>query len=177
VPHNVNLGFGYELPFGKGKHFVNNGGLADKFIGGWQLQGIIGFRSGIPYTPSVGRDVANTGVGGQRPNRIGTGKLEHPTLDLYFDKAAFVTPANFTYGNSGGGILRRDYLGTFDFSVHKEFSVTERSRLQFRAEVFNLPNAAYFSAPNSQTDVAAGGRITSTQNSPRQMQVALKYNF
>jgi hypothetical protein len=151
--------------------------VANQIIGGWEFDGILGFRSGVPYTPSVGRDVANTGVGSQRPNRIGSGKLESPTLDLYFDKSAFVVAPNFTYGNSGGSILRRDYLGTFDFSLHKEFSVTEKSRLQFRAEVFNLPNAAYFSAPNSQTDVAAGGKITSTQNNPRQMQFGLKFNF
>jgi len=177
VPHNFDFAFGYELPFGKGKRFVNHGGLADKVIGGWQLQGFTGFRSGVPYTPTIGRDVANTGVGGQRPNRTGSGKLASPTLDLYFDKNAFVIPANFTYGNSGGSILRRDYLGAFDFSIHKEFTVTESSRVQFRAEVFNLPNTPYFSSPNSQVDVAAGGKVTATQNSPRQMQFGLKYNF
>ena len=51
------------------------------------------------------------------------------------------------------------------------------ARPQFRAEVFNLPNSAYFSAPNTNIDVAAGGRITSTSNSPRQMQLALKLSF
>ncbi|PWU06550.1 MAG: hypothetical protein C5B51_12035 [Terriglobia bacterium] len=177
VPHNFDFAFGYALPFGKGKRFFNQGGIGDKIIGGWQLQGITGFRSGIPYTPTIGRDVANTGAANQRPNRIGSGKLDNPTLDLYFDKSAFVVPANFTYGNSGGSILRRDYLGTFDFSIHKEFTVTESSRLQFRAEVFNLPNTPYFAAPNSQVDVAAGGRVTATQNNPRQMQFGLKYNF
>ena len=55
--------------------------------------------------------------------------------------------------------------------------MTESSRLQFRAEAFNLPNTPYYSAPNAQVDVAAGGKVTSTQNSPRQMQFALKYNF
>jgi Carboxypeptidase regulatory-like domain len=177
VPHNFDFSFGYELPFGKGKRFANRGGIEDTIIGGWQLQGITGFRSGVPYTPIISRDVANNGVGSQRPNRIGSGNLDNPTLNLYFDKAAFTLPANFTYGNSGGDILRRDYLGSFDFSIHKEFSVTERSRLQFRAEVFNLPNAAYFAAPNASVDVAAGGRVTATQNNPRQMQFGLKYKF
>jgi len=177
VPHNFNLAFGAQLPFGRGKRWANHGGIADAAIGGWELQSIIGFRSGTPYTPTISRDAANTGVGGQRPNRLGSGELAHPTLDLAFDKAAFVVPANFTYGNSGGSILRRDYLGTFDFSLHKDFRVAEKARLQFRAEVFNLPNTVYYSAPNSQIDVAAGGRITSTQNSPRQMQFGLKFNF
>ena len=129
------------------------------------------------YTPSVSRDVANNGIGGQRPHRIGSGLLPNPTLDLAFDRAAFVVPPNCTYGNSGGSILRRDYAGDVAFSIFKQFAVTEKSKLQFRAEAFNLTNSAYFSAPNSNVDVAAGGRITSTSNTPRQLQFALKYSF
>jgi hypothetical protein len=184
VPHNFAFSFGYELPFGKGKSFLRGGGLSDKVLGGWQLQVFLDYRSGVPYTPSISRDAANTGFtgnaaasGGQRPNRIGSGKLDNPTLDLYFDKAAFTQPANFTYGNSGGSILRRDYVGVADFSIFKQFNVTEKSKVEFRAEVFNLPNSAYFSAPNTDMGVAAGGKITSTQNSPRQLQFGLKYNF
>jgi hypothetical protein len=177
VPHTLNFSFGYDLPFGKGRQFLNSNAFADKVIGGWQLQGMTGFRSGTPYTPTVSRDTSNTGVGGQRPNRIGSGGLDNPTLDLYFDKAAFVVPANFTWGNSGANILRRDLIANFDFSIFKVFSITEKSKLQFRAEAFNLPNTAYFNAPNTNIDVAAGGRVTSTSNTPRQMQLALKLNF
>jgi hypothetical protein len=91
-------------------------------------------------------------------------------------------PAAYTYGNSGGDILRGDYSGTVDISLFKQFSLTERMKLQFRAEVFNLPNAAYFNAPavntpNTNIDVAAGGQITSTSNNPRQIQFGLKLNF
>jgi hypothetical protein len=178
VPHVFNTSFGYQLPFGRGKRFLGNAsGVANAILGGWQMQSIIGFQSGTPFTPGVSRDVANNGAGGQRPNRIGSGKLDEPTLLRAFDLNAFVVPANFTYGNSGGGILRRDYVGNVDFSLFKQFSITEGTRLQFRAEVFNLANSAYFNAPNSNIDVAAGGRITSTANSPRTMQFALKYNF
>jgi hypothetical protein len=137
----------------------------------------MGMHSGQPYTPTVSRDVANIGVGGQRPNRIGEGTLANPTLDVAFDKAAFVVPANFTYGNSGGSILRRDKLGVFDFSLFKQFFIGETQRIQFRAEVFNMPNTAYFSAPGTNIDVSSGGRITSTANTPRKMQFGLKYYF
>jgi hypothetical protein len=179
VPHNFVSSFGYELPFGRGKRFLGTAGaLSNALLGGWQAQGIIGFRSGLPFTPTVSRDVANIGVGDQRPNRIGSGKLDNPTLDLYFDKSAFAVPANFTYGNSGRSILRGDYLGSVDFSVFKVLPVTERSSLQFRAEVFNLPNSAYLNNPgNNNVDVAAGGRVTSTSNTPRQIQFGLKYSF
>ncbi len=172
VPHNFAFSAGYELPVGKGKR-----GILGAVIGGWQMQGLINFRSGLPFSPTISRDVANTGVGGQWPNRISSGKLENPTPSVWFDKSAFVVPDAFTYGNAGGNILRADNQGTVNVSLFKQFEVTENSKLQFRVEAFNLPNSAYFSAPNTQIDTTAGGRVTSTSNDPRQIQVALKYIF
>ena len=93
-------------------------------IGGWQLQGIMIFRSGVPYTVTMSRDVANTGVGGQRPNRIASGKSDNPTLAQWFDPAAFVAAPNFTYGNSGLRILSPDILRTVDFSLFKQFQIS-----------------------------------------------------
>src|SRR6266478_1029509 len=178
VPHSFSYSFGYELPFGKGKRFMDNANrLANGLIGGWQMQGILIFRSGVPYTVTVSRDVANTGVGGQRPNRIASGVSDSPTLARWFDPTAFVAAPNFVYGNSGLRILPTDIVRTIDFSLFKQFQVTERSRLQFRFEVFNLPNTPSFAAPNSTLDTSTVGRITSTSTAPRQMQAALKYYF
>jgi hypothetical protein len=178
VPHNFAFSTGYELPFGKGKRILGDAaGIVGGLIGGWQLQGLINFRSGLPFSPTISRDVANTGVGNQRPDRNGTGKLENPTPSVWFDKSAFVVPTSLTYGNSGGNILRSDIQGTVNISLFKQFEVTENSKLQFRVEAFNLPNSAYFNAPNTQIDTAAGGRVTSTSNDPRQIQFALKYIF
>lgn len=178
IPHLVAASFGSELPFGRGKRFLSGAGtLANAFVGGWQLQSIINYRSGLPFTPTVSRDIANIGVGGQRPNRLGSGKAENPTLDAWFDKTAFVTPADFTFGNSGRNILRADHQWNVDASLFKRFSVTSSSTLEFRAEAFNLLNSVYFNAPNTAIDVAAGGRVTSTSNSARQLQFGLKYIF
>jgi hypothetical protein len=88
-----------------------------------------------------------------------------------------VVPAAYTYGNSGADILRGDYQGVVNVSLFKQFEVTEKSRLQFRGDAFNLPNATYFNTPNATVDVAAGGRVTSISNVPRQIQFALKYIF
>lgn len=178
VPHSFAFSFGYELPFGKGKALLtNSNGLVNGIIGGWQLQGITLFRSGVPFTVTVSRDVANTGVGGQRPNRIASGKLDNPTLAQWFDPAAFVIAPNFTYGNSGLRILSPDIVRTVDFSLFKQFRISERSKLQFRCEAFNLPNTPSFAAPNATLDSNTVGRVTSTSTSPRQMQVALKLTF
>ena len=178
VPHSFSHSFGYALPFGRGKAIANNvNRVADAFIGGWQMQGIFLFRSGVPFTPSLSRDVANTGVGGQRPNRIASGVSDNPTLERWFDPTAFVAASNFTYGNSGLRILSPDILRTVDFSLFKQFTITERSKVQFRFEAFNLPNTPSFAAPNSTIDTSTVGRITSTATGPRQMQLALKFTF
>ncbi len=178
VPHSFSFSFGYELPFGKGRAVLAKANpLANAFIGGWQLQGILLFRSGVPFTVTMSRDVANTGVGGQRPNRLASGKSDHPTLAQWFDPTAFAASPNFSYGNSGLRILSPDILRTVDFSLFKQFQIGERSRLQFRWEAFNLPNTPSFAAPNSTLDTATVGRVTSTATAPRQMQVALKLTF
>jgi hypothetical protein len=178
VPQNFAASFGYQLPFGKGKKYLNTtGGLVNALLGGWQTQGIMVATSGRIFTPTISRDQANTGVGGQRPNRIGSGKLANPTLGLWFDKAAFVLPAQYTYGNSGGGILRGDGYRNFDFSIFKRFRIAETSHLEFRSEAFNLANMASFSLPNTVIDTAAGGTVTSTSSSSRRLQFALKLTF
>ncbi|HWB84381.1 MAG TPA: carboxypeptidase-like regulatory domain-containing protein [Bryobacteraceae bacterium] len=178
IPQNLAVSVGYELPVGRGKLFLSHANrFADGVLGGWQVQSTLVVRSGRPFTPTISRDVANIGVGGQRPNRIGSGKLDNPTPEMWFDKTAFTVPANYTYGNSGGGILREQTFRDLDFSVFKQFRVTEQGRLQFRAEFFNLTNTTSFAAPSSNIDTASGGVITSDIITPRQIQFALKYNF
>jgi hypothetical protein len=178
VPHTFSQSFSYALPVGRGKLVANKvNRVGEAFLGGWQLQGIMIFRSGVPYTPTMARDVANTGVGGQRPNRLSSGKLENPTLERWFDPTAFAASPNFTYGNSGLRILPTDIQRTIDYSIFKNFEISERSRLQFRLEAFNLPNTPSFAAPASTIDAGVPGRITSTSTAPRQMQAAIKLTF
>ena len=178
VPHNFAASFGYELPFGRGKPLLSNaGGVVNGLLGGWQLQGLVSLRSGLGYTPSIGRDVANIGSGGQRPNRLASGEIDSPTLDRWFDTSAFVVPANFTYGNSGVNILTGDMMRVYDFSILKNFQPTDGTRVQFRAEFFNLPNTPSFNNPSSNIESSQRGRVTSTRSQPRQIQFGLKFNF
>ncbi len=72
--HLFAASFGAELPFGRGKRYMSDAGtLANGLLGGWQAQSIINFRSGLPFTPTVSRDVANIGVGwpASEPDQIG----------------------------------------------------------------------------------------------------------
>jgi hypothetical protein len=172
----VALSVGWELPVGRGKRFLGNaGGATQALLGGWQVQAIGIWRSGRPFTPIISADRANTGVGNQRPNRVGSGTLDDPTIDKWFDTAAFTLPAPFTYGDSGGNILREDSYKNLDFSVFKRFG----QKVELRVEVFNLTNTPSFNAPApfAPIDTATAGRVTSTFSTPRQMQLGLKFNF
>jgi hypothetical protein len=174
VPHNLALSVGWELPFGRGKrHLGDASGATQALLGGWQVQAIYIWRSGRPFTPTIGADRANTGVGNQRPNRVASGELDNPTVDRWFDPTAFVLPAQFTYGDSGANILREDSYKNLDFSVFKRFG----NKLELRVEVFNLTNTPSFSAPLTAIDTATAGRVTSTFSTPRQMQLGLKFMF
>jgi hypothetical protein len=178
IPQNLTVSSGYSLPFGKSrKYLANGGGFVNAALGGWQAQGILTLHSGVPFTPTISRDVSNTGIGGQFPNRIGTGTLSDPTLSSWFNKADFVLPANYTYGNSGSFILRADRFKNLDFSLFKTFEAGERMRIQFRAEAFNLTDSPTFNPPGSNIDTSSGGVVTSTLSAPRNIQLALKFNF
>jgi hypothetical protein len=178
IPQNLTISSGYELPVGKGKKFLSHANaVVNAFLGGWQTQGILVLHSGLPFTPTISRDVSNTGIGGQLPNRIGSGVLSDPTVADWFNKADFALPANYTFGNSGSFILRADKFKNLDFSLFKQFSIREGMNLQFRAEAFNLTNTPTFNPPGTTIDTASGGVVTSTISAPRNIQFGLKLNF
>src|SRR5262249_24167258 len=109
--------------------------------------------------------------------RTGSGELSNPKVDRWFDPTAFATPAQFTYGNSGRNILYGPGRVNFDFSLFKEFSITERVRLQFRTEFFNIFNTPQFDLPNASIGAGNAGTITAIVGSPRQLQFGFKMIF
>jgi hypothetical protein len=174
IPHNLALSAGWELPVGRGKRFLGDaGGVTEALLGGWQMQAILILRSGRPFTPTIAADRANTGVGGQRPNRLGSGALDDPTPERWFDPTAFALPAPFSYGDSGGNILREGSFRNLDFSLFKRIG----NHFELRLECFNLTNTPSFNAPATAIDTATAGRVTSTLSVPRQFQFGLKFNF
>jgi len=178
ITNNFTLSSIYQLPFGKGRKFLTNASWpVEAALGGWELAGIFMDRTGLPFTPTIGSDVANTGISGQWPNRVGSGKLAHPTALKWFDTTAFAIPAQYTYGNSRRDILRADGLIDLDATVKKNFTFSEARILEVRFESFNLANHPTFSAPNATIGTSSAGRVTSTLNSNRIFQAAVKFFF
>jgi len=178
LPHNLAVSSIYELPFGKGRPFLSN---PNRFVGavfgGWEVAGILTVRSGLPFTPVISGDQANTGVSGQRPNVTGNAMLSDPTANAWFNVNAFAIPTKYTYGNSGRNILQADGLKQLDLTLEKRFKIVETRQLEFRAEAFNSLNHPTFSAPNATVGPSSAGIVTSTLNANRILQFALKLYF
>ena len=105
------------------------------------------------------------------------GRLDNPTVDLWFNPADFVAPPPNTYGDSGRGILYGPGHTNFDTSLSKRFSVGGRANAEFRWDVFNLFNHPGFGFPNAAVGNPTVGRITTTIVDNRSMQLAVKVNF
>ncbi|MCP5117196.1 MAG: hypothetical protein GY953_40745, partial [bacterium] len=204
--HQFNANWVYELPVGVGKPFLNAGGMLNKIVGGWQLSGLLAFRSGRPLSISsnVGTfhrnaisddntvDVASgvTGVslrGGSGVRDIGSGVF-------------FVDPCLSGFNNvdctgaggvqSGLSLPRPGHLGALgqtvlfgpnrfllDMSLMKRTQIRERYNLEFRWEVFNVLNRTNFGTPTLDITSSSFGQIQNTITEPRLMQFALKLNF
>ena len=178
IRHRATVSYTYHLPFGKGRMLLNQGGIADWVIGGWQTNGILIMQTGLPFT--VGDAAANTGgAGGSRPDAVRDATLpsDQRSLQRWFDTTAFSTPAIYTYGNLARNSLFGPGRWNFDMSLFKEFPIRERMTMQVRAESFNLFNHPQFGQPNGTINAPGAGSITSTVGNPRQLQVALRAVF
>jgi Carboxypeptidase regulatory-like domain/TonB-dependent Receptor Plug Domain len=170
----------YALPFGRGKTYLSSlNRWEDAALGGWQVNGILTLQSGLPFSPTINSNPANSNSAFNRPNRIGSGALpaSERSIQDWFNVSAFTVPGLFQYGNSGRDILIGPGTINLDLSLFKTFTLTERFQLQFRAESFNLANHPNFANPATAIDAPGAGAITKTYNSGRELQLALKLFF
>jgi len=169
----------WELPFGKSRRFANNlGRAAEGVIGGWQLNAIFTAQSGLPFSLST------PGSPGGRPDVTGSLTTNPGNTGKYFNTAAVArVPLNgdgvmLRPGTLGRNVLIGPGINTVDLSLFKNFSLTERLKLEFRAEAFNIANHPQFNNP--ATDITAGnfGQINGTLlASERELQFAAKLFF
>jgi hypothetical protein len=181
IRHRFTHSMNYELPFGRKQKFNIENRALDAIAGGWQTNLIFTRQTGLPYTPSITGNPANAGT--SRPMLLRTPSFTSGDRAMYFDtsfnvaNAAWGTPAQFTYGNAGRNILTGPGRTNWDFSIFKNFNFTERVKLQFRTELFNLFNTPQFGLPNAVIGTPAAGTITSLAGNNRQVQLALRLSF
>ncbi len=168
----------YQVPFAR-----------NKFYGGWDLSALFTARTGSPLSVLVNRAAANVPSGqtqSQRAHYVGgvDPYMANPSPGQWLNPAAFVAPANGTYGNAGRNAFRGPGLWQMDMGLTKKIRISERMNLDLRAEAFNLFNRAQFGNPINNISNGTFGRILITANdgstgtgTSRQLQFSLRLNF
>ena len=175
VTHTLSSSVIYELPMGR-----------SKWYGGWQTSGILYWRTGLPFSVGQTQGVQSTGTG-NRPNLVGDPVLTDPTVDKWFNPAAYQPPADVTgtFGNVGRDTLRGPGQFNIDMSLIK-MTRFNRFNLELRVEAFNILNHPQFQGPNATIGNAAVGQITAMLQNPscalcgtteRNIQFAAKITF
>jgi hypothetical protein len=173
VRHRVTAAVNYELPFGR-----DLTGLSQQVLGGWQINAVASWQTGLPFNITNATARVNTG-GGDRPNLVGEPALDDPTPARWFNTAAFAAQPINTIGDT---VVARNALHgpnqrRLDLSLFKDFMLPRSARLQVRIEAYNITNAVNFGNPNGALGNAAFGTITGTNGTPRPMQFALTLLF
>jgi Carboxypeptidase regulatory-like domain len=187
IRNNASANLLYNLPVGRGQHFLSNaGGLTQKLLGNWQFNLLAIAHSGIADTALIGVNTSgDSNTTNQRPNAVAgvSSVLADPTVTSFWNPAAFSIPVKGTFGNAGRGTLTGPDFWNFDTSLFKDYNFSERSKITFRAEVFNVFNHPNFDLPYNVAGTSSFGQILNTfgrtlgNGTSRQMQLALKFTF
>ena len=192
VRHAFNANAVYQLPFGPGKRFLNQPGFWRTVAGSWELSSVAMARTGFPINVTVDRSASVVPDGNttdERPNIVPGVPLTPPggrTIYEWINPAAFSVPAAGTFGNAPRDVAVGPSTWQIDMGLGKQFLLTERARLQFRAEFFNIFNHPQYGQPQSDFSAGPGvfGAIISPLNTspvgtgtPRQVQFALRLFF
>jgi hypothetical protein len=176
-----------DLPFGKGKRFLNSlNGATDRVVGGWSVNGITTLQTGQPLNLTAGSNTytTNWNAGALRPNYAAgctktVGGSSQSRLGGWFNKSCFTVPTAYALGNEPrvDSTLVGSGVANWDFSLQKATRITEATNLQFRFEFFNMFNRRQWAVPNTNASQGSFGTVTDQQNQPRQMQASLRFNF
>jgi len=185
LPQIFTAAWVYALPFGKGGRMSSDNRIVNALAGGWKLNGVLSFNSGTPFDVGTSQDIAHTGnynygngYGYERANLVGSPYPSNKTPGGWINASSFAYPAQNTFGDLGRDSLRSDWGKNLDLSVFRQFLITERFRMEFRFETFNLTNTPVWAVPVSNLDTTSlFGKVTHTANIPRQLQFGLKLYF
>ncbi|MBV6433449.1 MAG: hypothetical protein IANPNBLG_03627 [Bryobacteraceae bacterium] len=181
--HSLKMSTIYELPFGRGKRFLNRGGLVNGILGGWRAGAIFTYASGFPIPlsrnnpfpifNSFTRPVITTYDNWRAPVK---GDGFDPAVDRFMDRASFPSQPIDQFGNATHYNPKLRAFPDFNenISLAKTFPITESFRADFRWEMFNMFNRTVFNTGSTNLNSTAFGVVNGQVNNPRQMQVALK---
>ncbi|MEI9976989.1 MAG: TonB-dependent receptor [Ignavibacteriota bacterium] len=184
IPQWFVLAYSYELPFGKGKPFLNKGSVVNAIVGGWKVGGIQTYESGNPVSIGCGggytsglfnpscRVNVNPGVSTNAPN----GSNAYPNA-YAFNPAAFAQPASYTLGNAAriSNVWEKPILNE-DITLEKGFSIREKAKAIFRMEAFDTLNRHRFNSIDLTVTDPTFGKYNGVGGN-RTMQASFRVNF
>jgi hypothetical protein len=171
------LGYVWELPFGPGRRFANQG-AGSKVLGNWQLSGITQFMSGTPLTVTTSAsyiDVSDFTLQ-PRSNRVCNGNLSDPTLSEYFDSRCFPAQPPNTFGNEGRNVIIGPGAQLWDMSLARVFNFGEHLKLDLRGDFYSVFNHQNWGAPVTSAFSTQVGEILNKLN-PRTIQFGARLMF
>ncbi|MGC8792736.1 MAG: TonB-dependent receptor domain-containing protein, partial [Bryobacteraceae bacterium] len=185
--HVFNLGWVYELPFGRGRRFLSSHRVLGAVVGGFQLNGLMSAASGVPLT--ITQTNRNTVLSAQRPDVVDPGNLSGRVKEPYFQGPArrwlvapgdplfpFRPSSNIGIGNLGRNTSREPGFWNMNLSLFRQFRLREAWTLELRAEAFNFTNAVNFLEPSTNIDSATYGLSTAAAPA-RQVQLGARISF
>jgi hypothetical protein len=176
--HNFISSVLWDVPWGK----RGSSAWRQLALGGWQLSSIVNAISGGPLSVLSGLDNSLTGIGSDTADLISGwqlpgGRSKQDRMAKWFNTAAFRSNAIGTFGTSGINWLYGPGSWNIDSAVAKNFRISESKRLEARCSFYNLLNHPNLGNPNTTFTNAAFGRITSMSNSPRVIELGMKFGF
>jgi hypothetical protein len=187
VPHTLSIAMFYDLPFGRGKQFLNGGGVLNHIVAGWRMSNILRFTSGTPFyfrsgNCNVPPQFAVACYPGLLPgaNPWAQDKSDFDPSKPLFNKAAFEPSDSFNYYYGSGShitSLRGFGYQNHDFAVSKDFHITERVNFQFRTEFFNLWNNHRYNGFDTDVNSLSFGVWNGSSKPPRNIQIAGRVTF
>jgi hypothetical protein len=176
--HRIVVNAIYDLPFGKGRQFLNDKSIVSAIVGGWEVSDITSYQTGYPFVV-LGPDFSNTNSASPRPNRSCSG-VGQKSVTNWFNQNCFSVAGSAaapTFGNSRRNILDGPGQSNSDLAVLRHFNMFDKADLEFRGEFFDAWNTPFFAPPgNNIASPPTLGKIT-TANDGREIQVALKILF
>ncbi|WP_348268493.1 TonB-dependent receptor [Edaphobacter paludis] len=154
----------YELPFGKGRTFLNHNWLLDEAVGGWQIASTIVLSSGNPFSVYASDGSSYALAGSLFPNWTGESIIPKGgrTIDHWFNPGAFSRPAPGTFGNVRRNSVYGPGLEEVNLSAGKKFTIREQVKLEIRADASNAFNHPSFGVPNQQLTTSSPGTVSYT---------------
>ncbi len=183
MKHNVSLAGNYELPLGKGRKVGSDwSGVTNALLGGWNLNTIVSFHTGLPLTPYDGAGQSLQATRSlERPNRVCDGNISGAGVnDAWVDINCFVHAPIGQFGDSGVGILRGPRYFNWDLGLSKNFALDDKRYFTLRIEAFNVLNHPNFAIQAGSMDIsnpATFGRIQNTFSAPRIVELVAKFTY